>query len=108
MKWLVDNQLPLALATLLREQGEDAVHVLEVGLAQSDDSILWQRALDEGRIVVTKDDDFSHLLVRSGTGQVVWVRLGNCRNEVLLAAWRESFARLRSALSSGQGLIVLV
>lgn len=108
MKWLVDNQLPLTLAKLLRELGEDAVHVLEIVLAQADDTVVWQRALDEGRIVVTKDEDFSHLLARSGAGQVVWVRLGNCRNEALLAAWRESFERLRSALSSGQGLIVLI
>lgn len=108
MKWLVDNQLPVTLAKLLREQGEDAVHVLEIGFAQSDDTAVWQRALDEGRVVVTKDEDFSHLLARAGAGQVVWVRLGNCRNEALLAAWRESFERLRSALSSGQGLIVLI
>jgi len=40
VKWLVDNQLPLALAALLREEGEDAVHVPEVGLAQSDDTTL--------------------------------------------------------------------
>jgi predicted nuclease of predicted toxin-antitoxin system len=88
--------------------GEDAVHVLEVGLGQSPDGAIWEYALAEGRVVVTKDEDFSNLLARSGVGQVVWVRLGNCRKAELLAAWERAFGGVRAALSSGQKLVVLV
>ena len=38
MRFLVDNQLPVALATLLRAQGHEAEHVLELGLAQGTDN----------------------------------------------------------------------
>jgi predicted nuclease of predicted toxin-antitoxin system len=41
VKFLVDNQLPVALTRWLRERGHDAVHVLELGLGQADDRQLW-------------------------------------------------------------------
>ena len=34
MRFLVDNQLPAALARWLTAQGHDAIHVLDVALAQ--------------------------------------------------------------------------
>ncbi len=34
MKFLVDNQLPTALAQYLRERGFDCQHVLEAGLGE--------------------------------------------------------------------------
>jgi predicted nuclease of predicted toxin-antitoxin system len=53
VKFLVDNQLPVALARWLGGRGHDAVHVLWSG--QTDDRTLWDAAIAEGRIVVSKD-----------------------------------------------------
>ncbi|BET69338.1 hypothetical protein ASA1KI_42560 [Opitutales bacterium ASA1] len=108
MKWLVDNQLPVALARHLREAGEDAVHVLEIGRAQTSDRLIWEYALEENRIVVTKDEDFSALLVHSPRGQVVWVRIGNCRKSELIMVWERAWPEARAALAAGQRLVVLV
>ena len=44
MKLLVDNQLPLALASHLRAWGLDCVHVLDVGLSTATDAEIWQNA----------------------------------------------------------------
>ena len=41
MRFLVDNQLPAALVGLVREQGHEAEHVLELGLAQGKDNPDW-------------------------------------------------------------------
>ena len=41
MKFLVDNQLPLALAKFLISKGHHATHVLELGLASARDSEIW-------------------------------------------------------------------
>lgn len=98
----------MSLARHLREHGEDAVHLLELGLAQASDAAVWNLALDGQRVVVTKDEDFSNLLVQNDQGQVVWVRLGNCRKRQLIAAWDSAYDAMRSALSSGQRLIILV
>ena len=41
MRFLVDNQLPVALAVYLREKGLDCEHVLELGLAEASDAELF-------------------------------------------------------------------
>ena len=55
MKFLVDNQLPIALARWLAARGADAVHVLDIGFDATPDSDIWARAIRESRIVVSKD-----------------------------------------------------
>jgi predicted nuclease of predicted toxin-antitoxin system len=108
MKLLVDNQLPLALAAHLRGWGLDCIHVLEVGLNTADDPDIWQRCAAEGRIVVSKDEDFLLLASRPGDqGRMIWVRLGNCRNAVLLAAFERTREALLETMASGQRIIEL-
>jgi predicted nuclease of predicted toxin-antitoxin system len=108
MKLLVDNQLPLQLAIHLRGWGVDCVHVLEHGLNESDDIEVWDRAASEGRIVISKDEDFVILASRPGDGgRMIWVRLGNCRNAFLLAAFDQAREGLLQAVASGQRIIEL-
>ena len=108
MKLLVDNQLPQALAAHLRSWGLDCLHVLDVGLNTADDPAVWNWAATESRIVVSKDEDFLLLAARPGdTGRMIWVRLGNCRNAVLLAAFDRTRDPLMHAIASGQRVIEL-
>jgi predicted nuclease of predicted toxin-antitoxin system len=108
MKLLVDNQLPLALALHLRGWGLDCVHVLELGWDESDDVTIWEQATADDRIVVSKDGDFLLLASRRGDrGRLIWVRLGNCRNAALLAAFDRTRAALMLAIQSGQRVIEL-
>lgn len=46
MRFVVDAQLPPALARLLTAKGHSAVHVEDVGLRDADDSPIWGYALD--------------------------------------------------------------
>ena len=41
MKFIVDAQLPPALARFLAAKGEDVVHVLDVQMMESSDSQKW-------------------------------------------------------------------
>jgi predicted nuclease of predicted toxin-antitoxin system len=59
VKFLVDNQLPAALARWIDAKGHDAVHVLDLGRGQEADRALWDFAAKEGRIVVSKTRTFS-------------------------------------------------
>ncbi len=87
MKFLVDNQLPLALARALTEKGFDCEHVFELGMARASDIDIWRYAISKDRVLITKDEDFVRLVSAStNAGKLIWVRLGNCRNEVLIAA----------------------
>lgn len=106
MKLLVDNQLPEALAVFLAESGFESRHVRRLGLGAASDGEIWRFAATEGFAIVTMDEDFQHLAARFGTPpQVVWVRLGNVRKPVLLAAFAAVLADLRAGLESGTAVI---
>ena len=88
MKFLIDNQLPGTLALYLRRKGFDCEHVLDAGLAEASDAALCKYASDNGRIIISKDEDFLYLASRPRAAfQFVWVRVGNCRTAALLEAF---------------------
>ena len=59
MKFLVDAQLPPALAHWLREAGHEAQAVRDIGLRDASDTIIWHHARATRAIIVTKDEDFA-------------------------------------------------
>jgi predicted nuclease of predicted toxin-antitoxin system len=82
------------------------VHVLDVGLAESDDLELWSWARNEKRVVISKDEDFTFFAGQPGdTGQLIWVRLGNCRNRALVDAFDRVHDQLVAAIESGQRIV---
>lgn len=62
MKFLVDNALSPRLATLLTEVGHDATHVRTYNMGAAEDSIIFERASFEERVIITTDTDFGTLL----------------------------------------------
>jgi predicted nuclease of predicted toxin-antitoxin system len=89
VRFLVDAQLPPALARWLKDAGHDAEHVQEAGLREATDAAIWTHALQTGAIIVTKDEDFAARSVREVTSPViVWLRVGNTTN-VALRGWME-------------------
>lgn len=104
---LVDNQLPVALARHLSAGGWECVHVMDVGLGDADDRVIWQHAKEHNMVIITKDEDFQILANRQGSipPQVVWVRIGNCRKVALLEAFTRIIPVLRPMLDEGQAVI---
>jgi len=106
VKFLVDNQLPAALARFLGKQGHDARHVLDLRMDEASDADIWQRAVSEDRVLISKDEDFLHLANRAdATGSFIWVRLGNCRKQALLAAFERALPQVLAALEERQRII---
>lgn len=106
MKFLVDNQLPEALAAFLSGNGLQADHVRQHHLAAVTDAEIWNFAKANGFVIVTMDEDFQHLAARYGTPpQVVWVRLGNVRKQALLSAFAAVLPMLRSEIENGTPVI---
>jgi len=54
---LIDAQLPPSLARLLVAAGHQARHVREVGLRDAPDPAIWDYAVREGAVILTKDED---------------------------------------------------
>jgi predicted nuclease of predicted toxin-antitoxin system len=106
MRLLVDNQLLLALANHLRARGHDCLHVLDIALDEASDLNVWSFGIRDNRVIVSKDEDFVFLANRPGDGgRLIWVRLGNCRNQALLAAFDQLHDDLVAAIDSGQRIV---
>jgi predicted nuclease of predicted toxin-antitoxin system len=73
MRFLVDAQLPPALARWLSARGHPSDHVADLGMDAAADRVIWQWAERERAGIVTKDEDFavSRIAHDSDTPQVV-------------------------------------
>ena len=108
MKFLVDNQLPHALAKLLENLGHHAVHVLDIELGRVDDLAIWAYAAQNGYTIISKDADFADLALLAQTKvRVIWVRIGNCRRSLLLEAFKNALKTIEKELDAGETLIEL-
>ena len=104
MKFLIDAQLPPGLCTGLARLGHDAQHGAEVLPGAVPDRIVADRAIAQGRILLTKDDDFALRFRQEGL-RIVWLRIGNASNRVLIA-WLESrWPEVEQALSAGERMV---
>ena len=103
MRFLIDAQLPPALARLLASHGHVAEHVAEIGLRDADDSPIWRYALENGAILVTKDEDFPHRLRQGGAAPVVlWLRIGNTNRRALLQWFEPLLPQIESLVRQGE------
>ena len=106
MRFLVDAQLPPALARWLVAAGHTAEHAADVGLAAASDEEIWTLAWASGAVVVTKDQDFAWMVALRDQGpQVLWVRLGNCSRRALLHAFERLEPEFIRALESGERIL---
>jgi len=106
VRFLIDTQLPAALARWLQESGHVAEHVLDVGLAQAKDSPIWRYAEEHQAIIVTKDEDFAEWVLRGRPGpSVVWLRVGNTSRRALLAWFEPLLPLIVKRLEDGERLI---
>jgi predicted nuclease of predicted toxin-antitoxin system len=75
MHFLVDAQLPPALAKWFVGQGHAGTHVTDLGLERANDRLIWARAIELGAVIVTKDEDFAvRRALESNGPAIVWVR----------------------------------
>lgn len=106
MKFLVDNQLPLAVAYWIARIGFDSIHVSRLGLEKSTDREIWDAALQQNRIVVSKDEDFFILATRPcEEGRLLWLRLGNMRTNPLIRKLEERWEEIIAAFFEGQRIV---
>jgi predicted nuclease of predicted toxin-antitoxin system len=106
VKFLIDAQLPPALAEWLRQAGYESQSVRDAGLRDAEDFMIWQYAQTHGWVILTKDEDFALRAMNTPEGPtVVWLRVGNTSNAALRAWLLPQLPDLVSLFRQGHSLI---
>jgi predicted nuclease of predicted toxin-antitoxin system len=108
MKLLIDVNLSPRVAAALRARGHDAVRVSDILDPRASDETIISDALRRGAVIVTRDQDFSMLLVTTGAAKpsIVNLRVSTVDADVL-ATLIDAIVQDRAADLEG-GAIVTV
>ena len=105
-RFIVDANLPIALAKRIAGDGHDCLHVADLGSVTLLDSEIWVLAEADARTIISRDGDFSQLsMLRPSGPAVVWLRMGNVRKRALLDRLSQELPRICSLLDAGERLI---
>src|SRR5215472_1090942 len=93
MKFKLDENLPLQVASAIRARMHDIETVGEEGLTGHADADIWQAAQREGRLLITQDLDFSDIRkFQPGSHHgIVLIRLQSPSRRNLIARVTELF-----------------
>ncbi|MFF0453664.1 DUF5615 family PIN-like protein [Nocardia africana] len=108
MKFLVDAQLPPALARAIAAEGHEAVHLCDVDLTAASDYAVWDEAVRREAVVITKDEDFiliGRTRTLDSTPPIVWIRIGNCSKKALLEAFMPILPTIVQMVDAGETVI---
>ncbi|MEJ0060954.1 MAG: DUF5615 family PIN-like protein [Terricaulis sp.] len=106
MRFIVDQQLPPALAAWLRSRGHQADHVRDIGLRDADDGEVWNHAERLNAVIVTKDHDFvARRSARTDGPAIVWLRVGNSTTPRLLTWIEPKWPGVDVALSEDVAIV---
>ena len=107
MRFLVDAQLPVALARWLSSRGHQAQHVFDLNLAEATDAHLWQLAEASQAVLVSKDEDFVDLGRLKPGPKLLWITAANLSKQRLLAKFESKIGDIEAALEAGETLVEL-
>lgn len=95
-------------AESLRSDGHDVTHVFEIGLDRAADAGIMDRALAEGRCVLTFDLDFGDLLAlrKAALPSVVLLRLQDQTTGAVTVRLRDAIATCGRDLATGAIVVV--
>jgi predicted nuclease of predicted toxin-antitoxin system len=84
MKLLFDENLSRTLVSRLQDLFPGSDHVVLLGLEQKSDAKIFQYAVTNGFVVVTKDSDFNGFVgTEPSAPGLIWIRTGNCSTDAV-------------------------
>ncbi len=99
MKLLLDENLSRRLVPFLQHEYPDSSQVVLIGMASATDQAVWQRARDEGFVIVSRDADFQELsLVWGQPPKVIRLKTLNQSRAATLKTLLDNRALIEDAL----------
>lgn len=96
MKLFFDENLSPTLTSRLSDTFPGSLHVRDIGMKATVDSVVWDYAKDNELMIVSKDADMHDLsLVRGNPPKVIWLRLGNCSTSQVENLLRQNFELIK-------------
>ena len=109
MEIWIDAQLSPSLALWMNQRfsGLATAHSIRaLGLRDSKDKDIFQRAKAQGAIVMTKDADFAALVQQFGAPpQIIWITAGNTTNTRMREILEKHFLTIVEMISNNEILI---
>jgi predicted nuclease of predicted toxin-antitoxin system len=108
LKLLLDQNLSHRLVDSLNDLFPESIHVKDVNLERSTDSVVWDYAKENNYIIVSKDSDFHQRSFFHGPPpKVIWINKGNCSTETILTILRTQFDSIEIFSKSKSSFLVL-
>ena len=107
MKILLDANISWKLVKILKPEFGECTHVDLIGLGNpAKDEQIWNYALKNDYVIVTKDEDFLNLLESKGfPPKVVLLRTGNNSSKALSDLLIDSKLKMEDLIKNNYGLL---
>ena len=100
MKLLLDENISRRIIPKLQVHYPKSDHVALIDLEHLPDSEIWCYALNNDFTIVTKDSNFEEMsLIKGSPPKVIWIKLGNVSNTVLLSTLIENQTHIESMIN---------
>lgn len=108
MRFLLNMNIPRALARALAEHGHSARHAGDIGMAGAADLTIVEEAARSGENIITHDLDYGPLLALSGRAapSVIILRLRDCRPDNLADQLARALPQVEASLARGAIVVV--
>ena len=108
MKLLFDENLSPKLPQLAGADFPASEHVRELGLKGQTDAEIWDYAKVHGFTIISKDKDFyQRALLYGPPPKFIWLRLGNCTRDELLALIQRHGQDIRAFETAPEAVLIL-
>ena len=96
MKLLFDENLSPSLAERLANVFPSSTHVRNVRLKSASDLEVWDFAIENDFVIVSKDSDLhDRSLLYGFPPRIIWIRLGKCSTNDVETLVRNEFDRIK-------------
>ena len=92
MKLLLDENLSDKIIPKVIDLYPDSAQVKALGLTNTDDSLIWDYAQENGYVIVSKDSDFHQRSILYGhPPKFIYLKIGNSPTSKIINILRDNF-----------------